>query len=76
MRHKYLLRGGSIKYEEFTFEEFSDMHLIYGLAKGNASGAARFYADRDSQDVELLYGLIEGYLKLAITSVKFNTVIL
>jgi len=31
---------------EFTFEELADMHLMYGLAEGNAAEARRFYADR------------------------------
>lgn len=31
---------------EFTFEELADMHLMYGLAEGNAAEARRLYADR------------------------------
>lgn len=30
----------------FTFAEYADMHLMYGLAAGNAREAARLYAQR------------------------------
>lgn len=32
--------------EEFSFAEYADIHLIYGLAQGNAAQAVRLYAER------------------------------
>ena len=32
--------------DEFSNDEYADMHLMYGLAEGNAAQAVRFYADR------------------------------
>ena len=30
----------------FSFAEYADMHLMYGLASGNAAEAVRLYAQR------------------------------
>ena len=31
---------------EYTFNEYTDMHLMYGLASSNASAARRLYGQR------------------------------
>lgn len=31
---------------EYSFPEYADMHLVYGLALGNSTEAVRLYAER------------------------------
>lgn len=32
--------------DDFSNEEYADMHLMYGLAGGNAAQAVRYYVER------------------------------